>query len=495
MVSAIKLSERYALEERVASGGMGSVYAAIDERLNRKVAVKLLREELADDPRFVERFRREARSVAGLSHPNIAAVYDYGEDGDRRYIVMELVAGLDLARVLREEAPLDPQRAADIAAQACDALAHAHSAGVIHRDVKPGNIIVGDNGRVKVTDFGIARAAGQSTLTATGSVIGTAQYLSPEQASGDVVGARSDLYSLGIVLYEMLTGAVPFTGDTPIGIAMKHVAEGVPAPSSVNPDVPKALDAVVAKATAKAPQDRWPDAASMATALRGGTTPAPAGLVGAAAAAAGGTAVLEQDPSAEQTTPYMAPTSGGGWDRSKLQRAGAMVLGALALLLVLALLLRMATGEENSTDRRAGGRNRAGGAAKEPAGGQGQNDEESAPSFVIPTNIVGQPSDEVKGLLEDEGFEVEQNEVASSEVEGTVLNSVPAPGNPVEQGSVITLAVSSGEVAEEDDSSGEDGEEEDSADPGNSEDSQGKSDKAPKPPKPPKEDKEEKEDD
>ncbi|HEU4488041.1 MAG TPA: protein kinase, partial [Actinomycetota bacterium] len=257
MVEAQRLIDRYRLEQRLASGGMGTVYEATDERLQRRVAVKLLKEELADDPLFVERFRREARAVAALSHPNIASVFDYGADGGRDFIVMELLEGTDLAEVL-QAGPLEPGRAAEIAAQACDALAHAHSAGIVHRDVKPANIILVASGTVKVTDFGIARALGDTTLTATGSVLGTAHYLAPEQASGSGAGAAVDQYAMGVMLYEMLTGEVPFSGDSPIGVAMRHVSDEVPAPSSKAPEVPAALDEVVLTATAKDPSDRYP---------------------------------------------------------------------------------------------------------------------------------------------------------------------------------------------------------------------------------------------
>jgi serine/threonine-protein kinase len=493
MVSSAKLSDRYVLEDRLASGGMGAVYAATDERLSRRVAVKLLREELAEQPRFVERFRREAQAVAALSHPSIANVYDYGEDDSHYYIVMELLGGRDLSRILPEEAPLDPQRAGDIAAQTCDALAAAHAAGVVHRDVKPGNIMVDDNDRVKVTDFGIARAAGQSTLTGTGSVIGTAQYLSPEQASGARVGPQSDLYSLGIVLYEMLTGAVPFTGDTPIGVAMRHVAEEVPPPSSVNPDVPAALDDVVAKATAKEPSDRFASAGAMASALRSSSTPtSAAAFVGAGVAAAAGTAVLEPS-TGEAARGRLGAVGAGSWDRQRIGRAVAVVFGALGLVLLLVLLVRLASGEPASDrSERAGGRTTNEGVEQPAAGGE----QDSSPdAFIVPETIIGEPYGEVEELLEAEGFDVDRgDEIASAEEEDTVLGSVPAPGNPVEPGGVITLTVSSGEPATEDDSDEDDSEDDDDdSDPGHSDDA-GKPEKPDKPPKPPKDDGEEEDD-
>ncbi|MGI8520587.1 MAG: protein kinase domain-containing protein, partial [Actinomycetota bacterium] len=293
MVEAQRLIDRYRLEHRLAAGGMGTVYEATDERLNRRVAVKLLKEELVDDPRFVERFRREARAVAALSHPNIASVFDYGADDGRDFIVMELIEGRDLAELLRS-GPLQPSRAATLAAQSCDALAHAHAAGIIHRDVKPGNIIVSDNDRVKVTDFGIARAIGETTLTAAGSVLGTAHYLAPEQASGESAGPAADQYAMGVVLFEMLTGEVPFSGTSPIGIAMRHVSDAIPAPSSIVKEVPAILDEITARATAKAPSERYPDISGMASALR--ATGSFAAGAGAAALGAAATTPLA-DPS------------------------------------------------------------------------------------------------------------------------------------------------------------------------------------------------------
>jgi len=252
------LQGRYRLNHWLAAGAMGTVYEATDERLNRHVVVKVLKEGLSQDASFVERFRREARAVAALSHPNIASVYDSGEDAGRHFMVMELVKGRDLGRIINEDGALSPDRAADIAAQMCDALAHAHAAGIIHRDVKPANVIVDEGtGQALVTDFGIARAAGDSTLTGTGLGLGTANYLAPERATGSHTTESSDLYSVGIVLFEMLIGSVPFRGDSVVEVAMQNVSKDVPAPSSIDPSVPSWLDAVVAESTVKDPARRF----------------------------------------------------------------------------------------------------------------------------------------------------------------------------------------------------------------------------------------------
>src|SRR5436309_132763 len=223
---------------------MADVFLVEDEQLGRKVALKLLHGRFAADPDFVERFRREAQSAAGLQHPNVVGVYDRGTYDDTYYIAMEYLPGRSLKQVIRQEAPLDPVRSIDIAIQILKAARFAHRRGVIHRDLKPHNVIVDDSDNAKVTDFGIARA-GASDMTETGSIMGTAQYLSPEQAQGHMVAATSDLYSIGVVLYEMLTGRVPFDAESAVTIALKHVSEAPPPPRAINPAGPPDLDQVV----------------------------------------------------------------------------------------------------------------------------------------------------------------------------------------------------------------------------------------------------------
>ena len=257
---------RYEVIERAGVGGMAEVYRARDELLGREVAVKVLNERFARDRSFVERFRREAQSAANLNHPNIVSLYDYGADDGTYFIVMEFIDGRSLDTLLHSEGPLMPERAAEIASDVAQALQRAHAAGLVHRDIKPSNIMITSTGQTKVTDFGIARAVvsdGDQTMTQTGMVIGTAAYLSPEQAQGNPVDARSDVYSLGCVLYEILTGAPPFAGDSPLSIAYKHVREDPPPPSSKNPDVPPALDAIVMKALAKNPDNRYATAVDL----------------------------------------------------------------------------------------------------------------------------------------------------------------------------------------------------------------------------------------
>ncbi len=251
-------SERYELNHLIARGGMAEVYRAHDRLLDRPVALKVLFPELSVDRSFVERFRREAQAAANLSHPNIVPVFDWGEDTGTYFIVMEFIDGRPLSAILKTSGPLSADRTADIGAHVAAALGYAHKHGVIHRDVKPGNVLITDEGQVKVTDFGIARAINtEESLTQTGAVMGTATYFSPEQAEGMGVDARSDIYSLGVVLFEMATGRPPFLGDTPVAVASKHVRDHPPAPRELNPSIPPTFEAIILKAMAKNPEHRY----------------------------------------------------------------------------------------------------------------------------------------------------------------------------------------------------------------------------------------------
>lgn len=263
------LNGRYELHRRLARGGMADVFLAHDQLLDRPVAIKVLFPQFAAEPTFVERFRREAQAAANLNHPSIVAVYDWGEHDTTYFIVMEYVEGRSLAEIIQAEGTLHPDRAAEIATDVAAALGFAHRNGVVHRDVKGGNILVTPTGQVKVTDFGIARAFGAGDeLTQTGSVMGTATYFSPEQAQGKTVDPRSDLYSLGVVLFEMVTGRPPFIGESPVAIAYKHVQEAPPRPTSLNPALPKKLETVIAHLLAKNPDQRYPSAEEVRADLR-----------------------------------------------------------------------------------------------------------------------------------------------------------------------------------------------------------------------------------
>jgi eukaryotic-like serine/threonine-protein kinase len=276
------LDGRYRVLRRIADGGMATVYLAVDERLDREVALKVMREHLTHDESFVTRFRREARSSASLSHPNVVAVFDQGEDDGHIFLAMEYVPGQTLRDVMREEGLLSPRAALDVLDPVLQALAEAHSKGLIHRDVKPENVILNDNGTVKVADFGLARAVTSQTVTSTqGVLLGTVAYLSPEQVERGIADARSDVYAAGLMLFEMLTGTKAFTGETAIHVAYQHVHGGVPNPSSRVAGLPPALDELVAVATARDPDERPADAAEFLTLVRRTRATIPAGALDA----------------------------------------------------------------------------------------------------------------------------------------------------------------------------------------------------------------------
>src|SRR5918992_27888 len=246
------IANRYELREVIGRGGMATIYRANDRRSGREVALKLMRPDLAEDPAFTARFVGEAERAASIAHRNVLTIYDHGHEGDP-YIAMELVTGPDLATLLARDGRLSPERAVEIAMQVAAALAAAHRHGIVHRDVKPSNLLLTDEGRVKVVDFGIARGHDETSVTATGSTLGSVDYFSPEQARGDPATEASDVYALGIVLYEMLTGRRPFTGDSAYAIAVKRISEDPPDPRSVVPDLPQALVAVVMRALRREP--------------------------------------------------------------------------------------------------------------------------------------------------------------------------------------------------------------------------------------------------
>jgi hypothetical protein len=257
------LGGRYEVGRLLGAGGMAEVYEGNDRLLARRVAIKVLLAQYAHDPAFLTRFRREAQAAASLSHPNIVAVFDTGAEDDIWFIVMEYVAGRTLKDLLRTQGLVPPARAAEISADVASALASAHARGIVHRDVKPGNVMLTTEGKVKVMDFGIARASAVPSITQTAAVVGTVQYIAPEQAQGFEADARSDLYALGCCLYEMVTGQVPFTGPTPVAIAYRHVQEDPAPPRTLNPDVPVSLERVCLKAMAKRPEDRYQTALEM----------------------------------------------------------------------------------------------------------------------------------------------------------------------------------------------------------------------------------------
>src|SRR5437867_9388456 len=329
---------RYRILRRLGTGGMANVYLAEDEVLGRRVAIKILNYRHAGDDQFVERFRREAKNAASLSHPNIVSIYDRGEAEGTYYIAMEYLDGRSLKELIVARGPAPIHLAVDYARQILAAIRFAHRHGIVHRDIKPHNVLVDGEGRLKVTDFGIARA-GASQMTEAGSIIGTAQYLSPEQAKGAPVDQTSDLYSVGVVLYELLTGVVPFSGDTPVEIAMKHLSSPPEPPSKKRAEIPRDLDMVVLRALAKDPADRYQSAeemdADLARVARGAAvSPATEEAATAIIARPPPTAVTEVTPRAREAVPYAPPPAYYDFDEPRRRLLvpwfGALLFGAAA---------------------------------------------------------------------------------------------------------------------------------------------------------------------
>ncbi|MGW5308269.1 Stk1 family PASTA domain-containing Ser/Thr kinase [Nocardia thailandica] len=421
MTTPKNLSSRYELGEIIGFGGMSEVHKARDIRLSRDVAIKVLRADLARDPTFYLRFKREAQNAAALNHPAIVAVYDTGEatvdGGPLPYIVMEYVEGDTLRDIVRGKGPLPPRKAMEIIADVCAALDFSHKAGIVHRDMKPANIMLNRAGAVKVMDFGIARAMADSSnpMTQTAAVIGTAQYLSPEQARGEPVDARSDVYSVGCVLFEILTGVPPFTGDSPVAVAYQHVKEDPQLPSKVNPGIPRELDSVILKAMAKNPANRYQTAAEMRADLirvLGGQKPS-------------APMVMTEEESYQSDDGYddayddddRGPHT-GEYDPvppERKRRTGWIALGAAAVVLVAAGLYWVLLGPGSKGDQ-----------------------------VPIP-DVSGKPSAQAEQSLREAGFLVSVNTKNDGKVApGNVISTQPLGGSRLEKGSTVTMQVSAG---------------------------------------------------
>jgi eukaryotic-like serine/threonine-protein kinase len=397
------VDERYRLDHKIGSGGMADVWLAEDTELDRNVAIKILHDRFAQDGEFVQRFQREAQSAAGLQHPNVVGVFDRGSFSDSYFIAMEYVDGPSLKDLVK--GGMGTKDAIDFTRQILKAARFAHRKGIIHRDLKPQNVLIDDEGRARVADFGIARGGENSDITATGSVMGTAQYLSPEQAQGKPTTPQSDIYSIGVILYEALTGRVPFEGDSAVAVALKQVSETPRRPSAINPEIPPALDAVVMRALAKDPEARFKDADAFLKALdaaeKAPDTPRPQDTAAYAAVSPEGETDL---PVEEEEIEY---------DTARRRRWRWLIIALLACG-VAALVAYALT----------------------------------RPSQVGIPDVIGKTSDQASQTLDSAGFEVAIKAVASAAPRDQVVEQDPIPtdrgGGKAEEGSTVTLSVSSG---------------------------------------------------
>ncbi len=478
---------RYRVLSRLGSGGMADVYLAHDQLLGREVAVKVLHHHFAEDQEFVERFKREASSAAALSHPNIVGIFDRGEWNGTYYIAMEYVAGRSLKSIVRENGPLDPAMAIDTVIQILRAARFAHRRGVIHRDLKPHNVMLDEDGRARVTDFGIARA-GASDMTLTGSIMGTAQYLSPEQAQGYAVSAASDIYSVGVILYELLTGVVPFEGETAVAIAFKQVSATPRPPSELNPALPPALDALVLRALAKDPIERYADDDELIAALQAERERLPALLAGGdghlaadlptayephtgimlAAPPAAAWPALEDHPPPEDEQRRRRKRRILWWSLAALLAAAAI---AAAVLLLLAPASRVTVPEvSGQSERTADATLRRAGLAPVPrlqtsptvpsgrvisqspsAGARVEKGANVAivvsggPATAFVTDVEGLTAEEALAKLRRAGFKARTKSEASSTVgTGQVIGTEPPAGTEKQFGSTVVVVVSTG---------------------------------------------------
>jgi eukaryotic-like serine/threonine-protein kinase len=478
----VTLGGRYRVERELGRGGMAKVFLGTDTVLGRTVAVKVLAPQFADDDGFVQRFRREAQAAASIGHPHIVSVFDTGSDDGVHYIVMEYVEGRTLAEFLAGGGRILPDRAIDIAMDVCQALEAAHARGVIHRDIKPGNIMLNPRGEVKVTDFGIARVTTTAdTVAQTAAILGTASYLSPEQAQGQPVDARSDLYSLGCVVYEMVTGRPPFLGDSPVAVASKQVLEQPVPPSKLNSDVTPDLDAVILRALAKNPANRYQSAEEMRADLERAKRGLPVDAT--PLLAAGATQVLDRPPAqATQVLPPSEPERRNNWVPIAVTLVLIALLGALLWFLASTLLdddpqtpvtvqVPSVVGDKRAqaiseieeaglevgtiTPVAAADETQEPGTVVEQDPGAGDEVERGtaidltiveSPALVAVPDLEGSSVDEAEAALLELELEPAgpQEEPSDTVDEGLVTRSDPASGEEVEPGSTVTIFVSSG---------------------------------------------------
>ena len=484
----IVIGERYEVISRVGSGGMADVYKSRDHKLNRLVAVKVLKPEFRADTTFVSKFQKEAQSAAGLSHPNIVNVYDVGEDRGLYYIVMELVEGITLKKYITKKGKLSIKEATSIAIQVSLGLEAAHNQGIIHRDVKPQNIIISTDGKVKLSDFGIAKAINSNTITA--NVMGSVHYSSPEQVRGGFADAKSDIYSLGITMYEMVTGRVPFDGDTTVAIAIKHLQEEMVAPSRYTPDLPYSLEQIILKCTQKNPERRYGYIGELIEDLKQSlidpqgnfvrlTSLAGAAGAGAAVGAAAGATVTGRTRSPEQVRPEERPRyeelpeddaddvydeeeedddDGSDAVSNKLEKAitiGGFLIGAVIIIILIVVIGNMAglfnkksssTSTEVTPTVTAEATEEPTGEAEPTVTAEPTEEAKTTESVTVP-NFVGMTLDEATKAATDRGITVKQTGVAesSSYPEGSIIRQDVEANETVEAGTSIGVVVSSGQ--------------------------------------------------
>lgn len=428
MLDGHLLSERYRIKQRIGGGGMANVYLARDIILDRDVAIKVLRPEFASDPEFIERFDREAQAATSLSHPNIVNIYDVGDEDDILYIVMEYVDGMTLKEYILEHGPLDVATALDIMEQLTSAIHHAHMNGLVHRDIKPQNILIDRRGKIKVTDFGIAVALSATALTQTNSILGSVHYLSPEQARGGKATKKSDIYSLGIVFYELLTGKVPFSGHSPVSIALKHLQDETPSVREFNSDIPQSVENIILKATAKDPFHRYQSAAEMEEAIKRAldpdvlnepkfTPPVEPGEETKAIPII--TDLPEQFPEEdhEETTmihqPKKTPEPEKKEKPKKKRRRKILLVVSIVLFVLIGTILAAFL--------------------------------LSSPKDVVIPDLVGYEYEEAKEILEELNLTVNKELIHSDEVEeGHVVKTDPGAGRTVKEKSTVDVYVSEG---------------------------------------------------
>ena len=422
------LNDRYEITERVGLGGMAEVYRANDKVLGRMVAVKVMLPQYAQDPTFTQRFRQEAASAAKLQSPYIVSIYDWGLDGETYYIVMEFLRGTDLKTAIKERGFINQRKAAEIGSQVAQALSVAHASNIIHRDIKPQNIMIQPDGNIKVMDFGIARA-GDAGLSQTSTVLGTAHYVSPEQAQGQDLGPASDMYSLGVVLYEATTGKLPFDGQDAVSVAVKQVKEIPAAPSTINPDIDPSLEAIIMKALEKDPANRFKDASEMRRYLNDFLAGRPVNLdansqqtqvMGGAVlpiSGAGATSVMPSVPNrnADQTQAAKSNTTFSADDASKKKSKKPLII-VLAIIAALAIIGGVTFAVSSSGD-----------------------------NVEVP-NVAGQSVEQAKSTITSAGFTVgKQTEVYSTDIEsGKVVGTNPEAGTKAKKGSTVDISVSKG---------------------------------------------------